>query len=137
MDNVAFFVPLNKPISLARGSIKSEPFQINLKGYYFVEVATRRLLESKLSAVQQYKSTLVRNRSGELVAKSEVPANLDYGGFQAENGSYQIRLDILSDAACMNPARPRLLIYTDRSEYGGRTFVVFSHQLNNSVVYPD
>ena len=41
----------------------------------------------------------------------------DLGDFLGEQGTYELHLEVLSDTACLNPGRPRLIVYANRDEW--------------------
>jgi biopolymer transport protein ExbD len=122
------FVALKMPVSLARGSSESEPFEINLKNYYSIELDTgwRSYFDPKCLPYDNVKARWILYKDGAFLANwDQSSPYTDLDGFQADKGWYRIQLDILSDTGCLNPGHPNLLIYTDRTEYANRTFPVF------------
>lgn len=121
------FVPLNMPISLAKGRIRTEPFKINLSGDYGVRIYTgwQCYFDPDCPSYDRVKAHWVLYKDGEVAAKW-----LDYdpytylGGFYGEPGTYVLDLDVLSETSCLNPGHPRLVILTDREPYEGRSAMV-------------
>lgn len=118
------FVALNTPISLARGSIKSGPFKINLRNYYTVEIDTgwESYFDPNCPSYNNVIARWILNKDGAVVVKwiDEWSRDTYLGDFLGEEGTYELHLDILSDTACLNPGHPRLLVYTNRGEYEDR-----------------
>ena len=118
------FMALNTPISLARGDIKSRPFRINLKNYYSVRIDTgwQSYFDPNCPSYDNVRSRWMLYKDGTVFVRW-IDASSPYaylGDFLGEKGTYELRLDILSDTVCLNPGRPRLLVYTDRGEYDDR-----------------
>jgi biopolymer transport protein ExbD len=117
------FVALEQPISLARGSITTKPFNINLRNYYEVKIDTgwEKYFDPNCLV---YNNTV---RSRWMLYKDGAPfvswidSSHDYptylGNFFSDHGTYELHLEILSDTACLNPGHPKLLVYTSREEY--------------------
>ena len=113
------FDPVDIPISLRRGHIRTGAFRINLKRWYFVRFHQGYLPaydpncpDSHLNA----RWTLYRN--GQVVADIDEQTTYYYeDGFNGEPGIYDLDAEILSDASCHDPGHPRLIIYTDDSSY--------------------
>ena len=118
------FIALNTPVSLARGGIKSGPFKINLRNYYAVKIDTgwESYFDPNCPSYNNVKARwmLYKDRAV-LMQWIDESSSYEYlGDFLGEQGTYELRLDILSDTACLNPGHPRLLVYTDRGEYDDR-----------------
>ena len=47
------------------------------------------------------------------------------GDFVADEGIYELDLEILSDTSCLNPGHPRLVVSTDKAEYFDQTTPIF------------
>jgi hypothetical protein len=115
------FVAVDMPVSLARGRSKAGPFEINLRNYYAIRIDTgwKSYFDPNCPSYDRVKARWMLYKDGNAVVKwvdsSDPYAYL--GGFDAEDGIYELDLEILSDTACLNPGHPRLLIYTDRDEY--------------------
>jgi len=116
------FVAINTPISLARGSIKSGPFKVNLKNYYAVEIDTgwASYFDPNCPPYNNVKARWMLYKGGAVVVKWVDASSPYLGGFQGQPGTYELQLDVLSDSACLNPGHPRLLLYTNRGEYEDR-----------------
>jgi biopolymer transport protein ExbD len=114
------FVAVDKPISLARGHITTGPFQMNLKDSYAVRIETgsRPYFDPNCPSYGRLKAHWVLYKDGHVVAVwNESAPDADLGGFDSEEGTYDLDLEVLSDTNCLNPGNPRLLIYTNKSKY--------------------
>jgi biopolymer transport protein ExbD len=115
------FVALDMPISLARGHTKTGPFKINLKDDYAVRIRTgwESYFDPNCPPYGRVKAHWVLYRDGHVVAKWLEPEPDTYlSGFYSEEGMYELDLEVLSDSACLNPGHPRLLVYTNKGDYG-------------------
>lgn len=115
------FVPVDIPVSLAAGHLRTGPFKINLKDEYQVRVKTgweRYFDPNCLTYMHLPKADWFLYKDGQLVKKRIGSEPSDYlGSFDGENGTYELDLDIQSDSRCLDPGRPRLLVYTNKADY--------------------
>jgi biopolymer transport protein ExbD len=115
------FVPVNIPVSLAAGHIRTGPFKINLKNEYQVRIETgwqSYFDPNCLAYMHLPKADWILYKDGQLVKKMLGSEPADYlGSFDSENGTYQLDLEIKSDSGCLDPGHPRLLIYTSKVGY--------------------
>ena len=114
------FNPVDMPISLARGHIKTGPFKINLRDNYRVEIDTGQswLVDPMCPSYGRVKAQWVLHKDEQVVANWKESTPYTYlGGFDSEKGTYDLDLEILSDTGCLDPGHPRLLIHTGRSDY--------------------
>jgi biopolymer transport protein ExbD len=119
------FVPVDSPVSLAAGHIRTGPFKINLKGEYQVRIKTgweSYFDPNCLAYMHLPKADWFLYKHGQLVKKSIGSEPSDYlGSFDVENGTYELDLDIQSDSGCLDPGHPRLLVYTNKADYDDYT----------------
>ncbi len=114
------FVAVDMPLSLARGHVMTGPFKINLRDSYQVEIDTgwRSWSDPKCLPYDHVKAQWVLYRNGQVVAHwHESTPYTHLGGFDSEEGTYALDLEILSDTSCLDPGKPRLLVYTNKSNY--------------------
>ena len=112
------FEAVDMPVSLVKGHVRTGPFRLNLSATYYVRLdageyqwyylvqppcGSRELLKTKW--------TLVRNGK---IAQEEWR---QFWRFDSKPGWYDLDLEILADASCLNRYHPRLQIYTDRADY--------------------
>jgi biopolymer transport protein ExbD len=101
------WVPVNIPIKLAKGHIHSGNFRVNLRGEY---VASVDLDEPAEDSCLEYRALQVRwelSRGGGVIDQSASDLS-DY--FESEDGTFDIDLEVLSDASCLNARNPRLVV---------------------------
>jgi biopolymer transport protein ExbD len=113
------WTPLNVPVSLYRGRIRTPEFWINMKSRYSIEIRT-----GSDSVVRASWSLL---NDGKVVASGEngpgQPQLLAIGGFpvqgkfNADIGQYSLNLDIPEDERFPNPYQPRLMVFEDGGTY--------------------
>jgi hypothetical protein len=114
---------VSMPISLARGTIRTGTFIINVHASYSINIvrsepgnlncnglalATRRL--SFLDGLTVYQQA---------EEQTERAQNLTFGAFlgsfEGRPGRYDLEINVMSDTACLNSLRPRLnIIASDR-----------------------
>lgn len=114
------FTALNIPISLAKGHVDSGPFKINLRSEYRVDIDTgwESYFDPNCPSYDRVNAYWFLYKDGHVVAKWLESTPYTYlGGFDSENGTYRLNLEVVSDTACLNPGRPRLLVYTDKGVY--------------------
>jgi biopolymer transport protein ExbD len=114
------FVPVNMPVSLAPGHIKTGPFRINLKGWYTIWIDFGQPWQSpNCYSYSVLKTRWALSRDGRVTQESGEPAIRDsfLEFFQADKGTYDLDVTVLADASCLNANRPRLRIVTSESPY--------------------
>ena len=115
------FVPVDIPVSLAVGHIRTGPFKINLKDEYQVRIKTgwESYFDPNCPTYMHLpKADWFLYKDGQLVKKQIGSEPSDYlGSFDGENGTYELDLDIQSDSGCLDPGHPRLLVYTNKADY--------------------
>jgi biopolymer transport protein ExbD len=116
-------VPLDMPISFIRGMHITREFEINLPQRYSMDIVLddRSLpsyAECPIFSVLQTQWTVTQE--GRVIARSDSDYNstgetrlgTSLGWFDADNGRYRLDLTEMSDASCLNSAKPRLRIAT-------------------------
>jgi biopolymer transport protein ExbD len=115
------FVPVNSPVSLAAGHIRTGPFRINLKDEYQIRIETgwESYFDPNCPTYMHLpKANWFLYKDGQLVKKQIGSEPSDYlGSFDGENGTYELDLNIQSDSGCLDPGHPRLLVYTNKADY--------------------
>jgi biopolymer transport protein ExbD len=112
------FVPLDIPITLSRGHIKTNDFYINLKERCLVEVNVDYPFTYKpdcpiYGPESVIKTHLTLSRDGQVLESIEGLHYFFIADFEArEKGGYRLDIDVLSDASCLNAGRPRLVVRT-------------------------
>ena len=120
------FTPVDMPVSLALGHIRTGPFKINLKNNYAISLNATDYtrITGQCMSSPRYKVRWNLYKAGRVVASGS-PDDENYyyfyygGGFAADSGVYDLDMEVLSDGSCLNPGYPRLKIFTDRDEYQG------------------
>ena len=113
------FVPLDMPVSLSRGDIKTPEFFINLKGWYQIVIWVDSDFSGCWSGVsyQTLRSRSIVYGNGHVIPSSEA-FDRYLGHFYApEKGRYSVSLELISDPACLNAGHPRIGVWTDSSSY--------------------
>jgi biopolymer transport protein ExbD len=129
-------VPLDIPVSLSPGQIKTQEFQINLNSIYLIGIAVEP--EPSLSnlycqmsgcydspAILRARWTLsdgvgaqtsgVSDELGQLYLEGALGRSI--GGFKSLGGRYRLDVEVLSDASVLNKGNPRLIVVVDADRY--------------------
>jgi hypothetical protein len=122
------------PVSLARGIITTD-FDVNIHAFYSINVGLSQgdpnlvckdgtVLEtgriSSLGDLPVYRY----QRLEDAIRRTGRDANTDFflGGFESRRGHYALRIEVLSDTACLNEREPRLYVvasYLDFNRLAG------------------
>jgi biopolymer transport protein ExbD len=112
------FMPADIPVSLAAGHIRTGPFRINVEQGYsiWIDFDQSTYFNPMCSSYSALKTTWTLYREGRVYAQWDAPVLQDgyLEGFDAKNGIYDLDIDVLADASCLNANRPRLKIVTSR-----------------------
>jgi hypothetical protein len=114
------FVPVDMPISLAAGHIRTGLFRINLKDSYSINIDTAQWwkVDPQCVSYNVLQTRWVLYRNGKVVDRHDEQIRDSYGsGFDGEEGVYDLDVEVLADASCLNLSHPRLRIATERREY--------------------
>lgn len=131
-------IPLDVPISLSRGHIETDDFQVNLASGYDVEIEVENTaalpnLEclmwgcyespAALRARWTLSSTRGRPEGSGSTDQTNGGSGLigtvgrKIGYFRSSGGRYRLDLDVLSDTAMLNAGNPRLKVEADGNGY--------------------
>jgi hypothetical protein len=125
------FEPLNIPVSLSRGHIKTGNFYINLRDLYYINVDVDYQFPEDAKCEfggpnSILKTHFILYRDGQLLGQSDGRYYSSIGNFYADNkGNYDLDIQVLSDASCLNLRHPRLRIQTP-ADYSDLRFGVVS-----------
>ncbi len=129
------FTPVDMPISLKPGHLRTGPFLINLTQPYTISFTTDQMglghpdCAYERTSSSPYGEPRLRTRrilyrngqvSTELGADAFSPGYFFH--FDAEPGIYDLDVEVLADVSCLDSFHPRLRIRTDRTDYDGRAF---------------
>ena len=118
--NSRIFTPVNIPVSLATGHFRTGPFRINVEESYtiWIDLDPRQPLDPMCSSYMLLQTKGVVSRDGQVADRWDIPAR-DVGleRFGATKGIYDVDIEVLPGAECLNAAHPRLRIFTDRQDY--------------------
>lgn len=111
------WTPLQMPISLSQGHIRTTEFKINLEGAYVLYVEFSPVFDNGSGAGGlRCPSPLPRtawsfSKRGQVITSGKGGGNEALGGmFSASAGRYTLDLDVRDDGSCLNAASPRLVI---------------------------
>lgn len=120
--------PVDMPVSLARGHIRTRPFRLNLRARYWISIdpGTWWLLQDRgcyPDAFRRLETGWILYRDGKVVDRQD-KASPYFTGFDAGSGVYEMDLEVLNDAGCLDPGRPRLFISADTDWYDVTAFLL-------------
>jgi hypothetical protein len=112
------FVPVDIPVSLVAGHIRTGPFRINVEQGYsiWIDFDQSTYFNPMCSSFSVLKSTWTLYRDGRVYTQWDAPVLQDgyLEGFDATNGFYDLDVHVLAEASCLNANRPRLRVVTSR-----------------------
>jgi biopolymer transport protein ExbD len=136
------FVPVDIPVSLAAGHIRTGPFRINVEQGYsiWIDFGQSTYFNPTCSSYSTLKTTWTLYRDGHVQTQWDAPVLQDgyLEGFDATKGFYDLDVHVLADASCLNANRPRLRVVTSRDNdsfyagvllWSGAAFVVIGLSL--------
>ena len=116
------FVPVDIPVSLAAGHIRTGPFRINVEQGYsiWIDFDQSTYFNPMCSSYSTLKTTWTLYRDGRVQTQWDAPVLQDgyLEGFDATKGVYDLDVNVLADASCLNANRPRLRVVTSRDHDG-------------------
>jgi hypothetical protein len=117
-------------ISLARGTIDLD-FDLNIHGFYSINVSplrdanrfcsdgaglrTRRI--SSVGEIPVYRYQWVEDNSRSMGLGDDVIVGEFLGGFEGRRGHYHLRIEVLSNTACLDAYSPRLYIIASNQDF--------------------
>ena len=112
------FVPVDIPVSLVAGHIRTGPFRINVEQGYsiWIDFDQSTYFNPMCSSYSLLKTTWTLYRDGRVYAQWDAPVLQDgyLEGFDVVKGFYDLDVHVLADASCLNANRPRLRVVTSR-----------------------
>jgi hypothetical protein len=121
---------VDMPVSLARGTINLS-FDLNIHGFYSINIGpsqggnlvcgngaglrTRRIFS--VGELPVYRYQWVEDNSRSLGLGADVIAGEFLGGFEGRRGHYHLRIEVLSDTACLDAENPRLYILASNQDF--------------------
>ena len=114
------FVPVDIPVSLTAGHIRTGPFRINVEQGYsiWIDFDQSTYFNPMCSSYSTLKTTWTLYRDGRVQTQWDAPVLQDgyLEGFNATKGFYDLDVHVLADASCLNANRPRLRVVTSRDD---------------------
>ncbi|MGC2474037.1 MAG: biopolymer transporter ExbD [Candidatus Sulfotelmatobacter sp.] len=113
--------PVDMPVSLAAGHIRTGPFRLNLSAVYWVIVDSgdwwnggRLCPDPRLRA----KTRWALYKQGAIVDHSDGPPPTGWPTrFDVGPGIYDLDVEVLSDTGCLDPGHPRLRVFARTENY--------------------
>jgi biopolymer transport protein ExbD len=114
------FVPVDIPVSLAAGHLRTGTFRINVEQGYsiWIDFDQSTYFNPMCSSYSTLKTTWTLYRDGRVQTQWDAPVLQDgyLEGFNATKGFYDLDVHVLADASCLNANRPRLRVVTSRDD---------------------
>jgi biopolymer transport protein ExbD len=112
------FVPVDIPVSLAAGHIRTGPFRINVEQGYsiWIDFDQSSYFDPMCSSYSLLQTKWTLYRDGHVYDQWDTPVLHDgyLEGFDATRGLFDLDVDVLADASCLNANHPRLRVVTSR-----------------------
>jgi hypothetical protein len=110
--------PVNMPISLDRGTVRTGPFIINVHASYSINIIRTEPGNLNCNGVRLTTRRLSSLNGVTVYHRFEEPPELaqnvtlgdSLGEFEGKPGRYDLEINVLSDTSCLNLLRPRLYI---------------------------
>lgn len=131
------FMPVDMPVSLAAGHIRTGPFRVNIDQRYsiWIDFDQNASLNPTCWPYSLLQTKWTLYREGRVYNRWDTPVLHDtyLEGFDAAKGTYDLDLNVLTDASCLNANHPRLRVVTSRDDdsfyagvllWSGATFFV-------------
>jgi biopolymer transport protein ExbD len=115
---------VNIPVSLSPGHIRTGNFYINLRELYYIDVDVDYQFpedaKCRLAGPDSVlKTRLILYRDGQILGQSDGDKYSSIGYFYADKkGNYDLDVQVLTDAGCLNVLNPRIRIQTS-PDYSG------------------
>jgi biopolymer transport protein ExbD len=116
------FIPLDQPVSLSPGRIKTADFSVNLRGWYEIGVDLDNGFGYRPGCGFGGLDPLLKTRSIVYKNGNAVEhingADRFLGHFYAEKSTrYSLDIEVLTEASCLNGGHPRIFVWTSSAEY--------------------
>lgn len=119
--NTRIRVPVDVPVSLASGHIRTGPFQLNLATKYWIAVDAGDWWRVGRNCTDSYPNLMTRwvlYQDGKVVDREDDPRHDDGPNrFEAKPGTYEADVEVLSDFKCLDSGHPRLTISAITEDY--------------------
>ena len=118
--------PVDMPVSLVAGHIRTGPFRLNLKTSYWVSIDPGAWWSTGRACADQYSRLLTRTvlyQQGKVIDMRVREAS-HFATFYAIPGEYELDVEVLSDFSCLDKGHPRLSLSADTGEYEDGAFLL-------------
>jgi len=118
--------PVDMPVSLVAGHIRTGPFRLNLKTSHWVTVDPGAWWSTGRACADRYSRLLTRPvlyQQGEVIDMRVREAS-HLATFYAVPGEYELDVEVLSDFSCLDKGHPRLSVSADTEDYDVGVFLV-------------
>ena len=118
--------PVDMPVSLVAGHIRTGPFRLNLKTSYWVTVDPGAWWSAGRACADEYSRLLTRPvlyQQGKVIDMRVREAS-HFATFYAILGEYALDVEVLSDLSCLDKGHPRLSVSAETGEYEDGAFLL-------------
>jgi biopolymer transport protein ExbD len=118
--------PVDMPVSLVAGHIRTGPFRLNLETSYWVSVDPGAWWSTGRACADQYSRLLTRPvlyQHGKVIDMRVREAS-HFATFYAIPGEYELDVEVLSDFSCLDKGHPRLSVSADTEDYDVGVFLL-------------
>jgi len=118
--------PVDMPVSLVAGHIRTGPFRLNLKTSYWVTVDPGAWWSTRRACADQYSRLLTRPvlyQQGKVIDMRVREAS-HFATFYAIPGEYELDVEVLSDFSCLDKGHPRLSVSAETGDYDDSAFLL-------------
>jgi len=117
--------PVNMPISLAAGHVRTGPFRLNLRADYWVWISPGEWWKDdrQCTPYPRLRSRWVLYQNGRVVDRQEEPTAYATS-FHAGPGVYELDVEVLSDLRCLDAVHPHLEVNANTGDYESRAFAL-------------
>lgn len=120
---VPLWTPLDTPVSLSAGHIRTPEFEIDVESRYLIELHFGKVLDSRGGAGEVLvrspwllRATWFLSSEGQVIARgASDQKTLVLGAFHARKGRYVLDLDVQDDGTRLNTGAPHLMV-TERGD---------------------
>jgi len=112
---------VEKPIDLAKGRVSTGVFTVTIPGDYVARVKFDDIYRSNCARYQVLRENWTLYTNGDVTGRVNPGLDNTYElfsySFKSDEGPHNLDLELLSDARCLNPDNPRLVVEGDRDIY--------------------
>jgi hypothetical protein len=118
--------PVDIPVSLSRGHLKTGDFKVNIRGFYSILVVFPGGSSPNCNEYLVLRTRRLSLIGGLTVTHSEYDGDVHdpnttvgpfFGGFESKPGTYSFDIEISSDGSCLDVRNPRFEVIASSSDF--------------------